>query len=158
MRGRKGERRGRIRLYATPKWGSMAFRQALRLSGRRIRRSPFPRRPGSFLDFGALGRAAPCRGTKGTCFRRNDRFARRKLARHATAQNNPAMTAAAPVLVLEKASRLLAGRRVVCDLDLALAKGEVLGLLGVNGAGKSTTLRMIAGVLAPSAGRVRLDG
>jgi gliding motility-associated transport system ATP-binding protein len=68
------------------------------------------------------------------------------------------MTAAAPMLVLEKASRLLAGRRVVCDLDLALGKGEVLGLLGVNGAGKSTTLRMIAGVLAPSTGRVRLDG
>jgi len=68
------------------------------------------------------------------------------------------MTTAAPVLVLEKASRLLAGRRVVSDLDLALAKGEVLGLLGVNGAGKSTTLRMIAGVLAPSAGRVRVDG
>src|ERR1700752_515452 len=65
---------------------------------------------------------------------------------------------AAPVLVLENASRLLAGRRVICDLDLTLGKGEVLGLLGVNGAGKSTTLRMIAGVLAPSAGRVLLDG
>ncbi len=34
----------------------------------------------------------------------------------------------------------------------------MLGLLGVNGAGKSTTLRMIAGVLAPSAGVVRVDG
>ncbi len=112
----------------------------------------------SRADFWILepfGPAAPYRGTKGTCFRRNDRFARRKLAGHAPDLNNRAMTAAAPVLVLEKASRLLAGRRVVCDLDLALAKGEVLGLLGVNGAGKSTTLRMIAGVLAPSAGRVR---
>ncbi len=68
------------------------------------------------------------------------------------------MNAAPPVLVLEKASRTLAGRRVVRDLALALAKGEVLGLLGVNGAGKSTTLRMIAGVLAPSAGVVRIDG
>ena len=68
------------------------------------------------------------------------------------------MTAAAPLLVLDRATRLLAGRRVVRDLDLALGKGEVLGLLGVNGAGKSTTLRMIAGVLAPSAGCVRLGG
>ncbi|MGH8214038.1 MAG: ABC transporter ATP-binding protein, partial [Rhodanobacteraceae bacterium] len=34
----------------------------------------------------------------------------------------------------------------------------VLGLLGVNGAGKSTTLAMIAGVLAPDAGAVKLDG
>jgi ABC-2 type transport system ATP-binding protein len=65
---------------------------------------------------------------------------------------------AAPVLALEQASRALAGRLVVRDLNLALAKGEVLGLLGVNGAGKSTTLRMIAGILAPSAGRVRLGG
>ena len=63
-----------------------------------------------------------------------------------------------PVLALDRVSRDLAGRRVVRDLTLTLAKGEVLGLLGVNGAGKSTTLRMIAGVLAPSAGTVRIDG
>src|SRR5215475_2532244 len=65
---------------------------------------------------------------------------------------------APPVLALDRVSRDLAGRRVVRDLALALDKGEVLGLLGVNGAGKSTTLRMIAGVLAPSAGKVRIDG
>jgi ABC-2 type transport system ATP-binding protein len=65
---------------------------------------------------------------------------------------------AAPVLALDKASRDLAGRTVVRDLSLALDKGEVLGLLGVNGAGKSTTLRMMAGVLAPSAGTVRFGG
>jgi ABC-2 type transport system ATP-binding protein len=65
---------------------------------------------------------------------------------------------AIPVLALENASRTLAGRLVVRDLGLALAKGEVLGLLGVNGAGKSTTLRMIAGILAPTVGHVRLDG
>jgi ABC-2 type transport system ATP-binding protein len=63
-----------------------------------------------------------------------------------------------PVLALDRVSRDLAGRRVVRDLTLALARGEVLGLLGVNGAGKSTTLRMIAGVLAPSAGKVLIDG
>jgi ABC-2 type transport system ATP-binding protein len=39
-----------------------------------------------------------------------------------------------------------------------VARGEVLGLLGVNGAGKTTALRMMAGVLAPSAGHVRLCG
>jgi len=65
---------------------------------------------------------------------------------------------APPVLALDRVSRDLAGRRVVRDLTLALAKGEVLGLLGVNGAGKSTTLRMIAGVLAPTTGKILIDG
>ncbi len=65
---------------------------------------------------------------------------------------------ASPTLVLDQVSRRLAGRTVVRALDLELARGEVLGLLGVNGAGKSTTLRMIAGVLAPSSGSVRLGG
>lgn len=63
-----------------------------------------------------------------------------------------------PVLELVRASRRLAGRVVVDALDLAVRRGEVLGLLGVNGAGKSTTLRMMAGVLAPTGGQVRLDG
>ena len=69
------------------------------------------------------------------------------------------MTSPTPLtLVLDQVSRRLAGRTVVRALDLNLARGEVLGLLGVNGAGKSTTLRMIAGVLAPSSGTVRLGG
>lgn len=65
---------------------------------------------------------------------------------------------AVPVLALENASRALGGRVVVRDLSLAIPKGEVLGLLGVNGAGKSTTLRMIVGILTPSTGRVRFGG
>ncbi|MBN8728320.1 MAG: ABC transporter ATP-binding protein [Xanthomonadales bacterium] len=63
-----------------------------------------------------------------------------------------------PALELVHVGRRLAGRLVVDALDLGLRRGEVLGLLGVNGAGKSTTLRMMAGVLAPSSGSVRLDG
>lgn len=63
-----------------------------------------------------------------------------------------------PLLQLRDASRLLAGRRVVANLSLTLDRGSVLGLLGVNGAGKSTTLRMIAGLLTPSAGRVLIGG
>ncbi|HMM55992.1 MAG TPA: ABC transporter ATP-binding protein [Rudaea sp.] len=55
-------------------------------------------------------------------------------------------------------SRRLGGRVIVDDATFSLDRGCVLGLLGVNGAGKSTTLRMIAGVLAPSAGKVLFDG
>ncbi|MGA9421690.1 MAG: ABC transporter ATP-binding protein [Rhodanobacteraceae bacterium] len=62
------------------------------------------------------------------------------------------------VLALERVTCRLAGRKIVHALDIQVARGEVLGLLGVNGAGKSTTLRMMAGLLRPTSGRVRLDG
>ena len=65
---------------------------------------------------------------------------------------------APPLLQLQDATRRLAGRTIVGGVTLALDRGCVLGLLGVNGAGKSTTLRMIAGVLAPSAGKVLFEG
>jgi ABC-2 type transport system ATP-binding protein len=46
----------------------------------------------------------------------------------------------------------------VDDLTFSVAPGEVLGFLGANGAGKSTTMRMIAGFISPSAGRVAVCG
>lgn len=63
-----------------------------------------------------------------------------------------------PVLQLRQLSRRRAGRRAVENLDLQLELGQVLGLLGVNGAGKSTTLSMIAGALRPSSGQIKLNG
>ncbi|HEY7871350.1 MAG TPA: ABC transporter ATP-binding protein [Rudaea sp.] len=66
--------------------------------------------------------------------------------------------AAVPILQLQGATRRLAGRTIVDGVTFSLDRGSVLGLLGVNGAGKSTTLRMIAGLLAPSAGKVLFDG
>ncbi len=50
------------------------------------------------------------------------------------------------------------GRRVVDRLDLALAGGERLAILGRNGAGKSTLLATLAGLRSPAAGSVLLDG
>jgi len=46
----------------------------------------------------------------------------------------------------------------VRDLSLSLETGQILGLLGVNGAGKSTTLSLIAGALTPDNGTIRLQG
>ena len=43
-------------------------------------------------------------------------------------------------------------------LDLVLRRGQVLGLLGVNGAGKSTTLALLSGALRPTSGRVEILG
>jgi ABC-type multidrug transport system ATPase subunit len=52
------------------------------------------------------------------------------------------------------------GRRVaaVQTLSLQLAAGQVLGLLGPNGSGKSTTLKALAGLIAPTAGHCRIMG
>jgi ABC-2 type transport system ATP-binding protein len=46
----------------------------------------------------------------------------------------------------------------VDDLTFSVSPGEVLGFLGANGAGKSTTMRMIAGFIAPSGGGVSVCG
>jgi ABC-2 type transport system ATP-binding protein len=51
------------------------------------------------------------------------------------------------------------GRRKVVDhLDLRVPRGTVYGLLGRNGAGKSTTLKMLAGMVHPDSGRIELLG
>lgn len=51
------------------------------------------------------------------------------------------------------------GRRVaLTDISFTVPEGEVVGLLGSNGAGKSSLLRILAGFLAPSGGLVRLHG
>ena len=65
---------------------------------------------------------------------------------------------ATPILNVSGVSRRRAGRAAVSELSFKLNRGEVLGLLGVNGAGKSTTLAMLAGALRPDEGRIELDG
>jgi ABC-2 type transport system ATP-binding protein len=59
---------------------------------------------------------------------------------------------------LEHVTRRFGSLEAVRDLTLEVRKGEVFGLLGPDGAGKTTTLRMICGLLDPSAGKVEVDG
>jgi len=46
----------------------------------------------------------------------------------------------------------------VNDVSIELKQGDILGLLGPNGAGKSTCMQMLCGVLAPSAGKIDING
>ena len=52
----------------------------------------------------------------------------------------------------------LRGKPVLRDLCLSLADGECRAIVGLNGAGKTTALRVILGMLRPDAGRVLLHG
>ena len=61
------------------------------------------------------------------------------------------------VLVLEDITKRFGAITAVSDVDLTLYKGELLGLIGDNAAGKSTLLKIIAGVYKPDAGRIILE-
>jgi ABC-type multidrug transport system ATPase subunit len=66
------------------------------------------------------------------------------------------MTAA--VLTTEQLRIKRGGRLVIDALALAVAPGDIVGIVGKNGCGKSTLLMAIAGVLAPSDGQILVDG
>ena len=55
-------------------------------------------------------------------------------------------------------SKHFSGVRVVSDVSLTIRPGEVVGYLGPNGSGKTTTARMLSGLLEPSSGCVEYDG
>ncbi len=63
-----------------------------------------------------------------------------------------------PLLELQGIRKVYPGVVALDDVDLAVGRGEVLGLIGENGAGKSTLMKILGGVVEPSAGRIRLDG
>ncbi|WP_298961511.1 ABC transporter ATP-binding protein [uncultured Methylobacterium sp.] len=65
---------------------------------------------------------------------------------------------ASPLLAVEGLTRRFQGLVAVDGVDVAVREGTVHGLIGPNGAGKTTCFNMISGVLAPSEGRVSLDG
>ncbi len=62
------------------------------------------------------------------------------------------------LVAVERLSRRYGETQAVDTVNFTLERGQVLGFLGLNGAGKSTTMRMLAGVLAPDAGRIVVNG
>ena len=62
------------------------------------------------------------------------------------------------LLRMEGISKSFSGVRVLNRVELTVKQGEVHALLGENGAGKSTTLKMITGILKPTSGSIEFDG
>lgn len=63
-----------------------------------------------------------------------------------------------PVLRVEHLRRVFGKTEAVADLSFEVAPGEVVGLLGANGAGKTTAISIIMGLMLPTAGSVQLFG
>jgi branched-chain amino acid transport system ATP-binding protein len=59
-------------------------------------------------------------------------------------------------LVAEEVTKDFAGLRAVDGVSLALARGEILGLIGPNGSGKTTTINVLTGLLRITSGKVRV--
>jgi ABC-2 type transport system ATP-binding protein len=62
------------------------------------------------------------------------------------------------MIVADRVSKLYGARWALNDVSFEIGQGEVVGFLGLNGAGKTTVLKILCGVLWPSSGRVRVDG
>src|SRR3989304_3866084 len=62
------------------------------------------------------------------------------------------------MIKIENLVKAFGAKRAVDGISFAVERGEVVGFLGPNGSGKSTTMRMITGYYAPTAGKVSVGG
>ena len=75
-----------------------------------------------------------------------------------TPTGEPTSPAPDDLVVMRGVARTFDDRTVVRDIDLAVPPGTILGIIGPSGAGKTTTIRMLTGAIAPTSGEVRVLG
>jgi len=63
-----------------------------------------------------------------------------------------------PVIITERLTKRFGQFIAANELTFQVEKGEIFGFLGANGAGKTTAMRMLCGLLAPSSGKARIAG
>jgi len=76
----------------------------------------------------------------------------------ANGSTNSALLTNEPLIRLKGISKTFGENKILDQVDLNLQKGEALAIIGPSGTGKSTILRIIAGLLAPDAGEVYVQG
>lgn len=69
-----------------------------------------------------------------------------------------ALSDAEPVLSLNGITKLFPGVRALSEVELGLYPGQVTALVGENGAGKSTVVKILTGIYQPDGGEIRVDG
>ena len=62
------------------------------------------------------------------------------------------------LLRVDDLTKAFSGVEVLRDLNVGVRSGEILGVIGENGAGKSTFMKLISGVYSPTRGKILLDG
>jgi len=81
-----------------------------------------------------------------------------KLDLHDAPTPAPAPSDDHPVVVTHGLVRSFGSQRAVDDIDLTVPRGSVFGFLGPNGSGKTTTIRLLLGLIAADAGSIQLFG
>ena len=61
-------------------------------------------------------------------------------------------------IIFENVTKTIRGKTVLQGVTLSLETGRVTGLRGINGSGKTMLLRLLAGLIHPSEGKITIDG
>ena len=63
-----------------------------------------------------------------------------------------------PILECRALAKVYSGRRALAGINLTVNRGRIVGLLGPNGSGKTTMIKLASGLLTPTSGEILIDG